>query len=249
MGRRRERSVSSTRRRETSDRRLRGLSPAERRRVYRRRRIVALLILVVILLAIAVLAGLISLPLAGAGASGVQGEKEIPRLDARSSSSRAAEARGPDAAQPAQEAIRGTDLPEGTKPAGNPEETAGRPLDVLVLGVDRRPEGSAVEGSRADTIMVARVFPGTGSVKILSIPRDLFVEIEPGVEDRINAAYSYGGVEQITGAVERTTGTTVDRYAVVDFEGFVDIVDAVGGLTVEIQGEMPPPGAWREPRL
>ncbi len=114
------------------------------------------------------------------------------------------------------------------------------PLDVLVLGVDRRPEGSSVEGSRSDTIMVVRVLPGTGEVRMLSIPRDLFVEIEPGVEDRINAAYSYGGVDQITRAAEQATGISIDRYAVVDFEGFRDIVDAVGGLRVEIQDQMPP---------
>lgn len=117
------------------------------------------------------------------------------------------------------------------------------PLDVLILGVDRRPEGDYVEGSRADTIMVARVFPDTGGVKMLSIPRDTFVEIEPGVEDRINAAYAYGGVSQTAATVERFTGITVDRHAVVDFRGFEDIVNAVDGVTVDVKGEMP--RGWR----
>ena len=135
--------------------------------------------------------------------------------------------------------------PVATKPTedvrGEADEILGaEPLDVLVLGVDRRPEGSSVEGSRADTVMVARITPRNGNVKVLSVPRDLMVEIEPGVEDRINAAYSYGGVEQMTSTVERATGISVDRYAVVDFEGFRDIVDAVDGLAVEIRGEMPP---------
>ena len=120
------------------------------------------------------------------------------------------------------------------------EPAGAEPLYVLVLGVDRRSKGVSIEGSRADTVMVARITPRTGNVKMISIPRDLFVEIESGVEDRINAAYSYGGVEQITGVVERTIGIPVDRYAVMDFEGFKDIVNAVGGLTVEIQGQMPP---------
>ncbi|CAN5556257.1 hypothetical protein BH24ACT22_BH24ACT22_18860 [soil metagenome] len=137
-----------------------------------------------------------------------------------------------------------------TKPvAATPTETAqgkveesanAEPLNVLILGVDQRPEDSSVEGSRSDTVMVARITPGTGSVKMLSLPRDLFVEIESGVEDRINAAYSFGGVEQITGVVEKATNISIDRYAVVDFEGFKETVDAVGGLTVEIQDEMPP---------
>lgn len=133
---------------------------------------------------------------------------------------------------------------ETVKPTELAPEEMARPgaeaLDVLVLGVDQRPEGSSVEGSRADTIMVARITPGTGKVKMLSIPRDMYVEIESGEKDRINAAYSYGGVEQMASAVENVTGIRVDRYAVVDFAGFEDIVDAVGGLKVEIQGEMPP---------
>ena len=117
------------------------------------------------------------------------------------------------------------------------------PLTVLVLGVDRRPLDSAepqVVGSRSDTIMLVRVVPGTGQVKLLSIPRDLLVEVEPGVEDRINAAYSYGGVEQARRVVQAFTGIPIDRYAIVDFEGFSEIVDAVGGVEVVVEGELPP---------
>jgi LCP family protein required for cell wall assembly len=116
-------------------------------------------------------------------------------------------------------------------------------LTVLVLGVDRRPLGSAVPqvvGSRSDTIMLVRVVPGTGRVKLLSIPRDLLVEVEPGVEDRINAAYSYGGVEQARRVVQGYTGIPIDRYAIVDFEGFSEVVNAMGGVEVEVEGELPP---------
>jgi polyisoprenyl-teichoic acid--peptidoglycan teichoic acid transferase len=117
------------------------------------------------------------------------------------------------------------------------------PLTVLVLGVDRRPLDSAepqVVGSRSDTIMLVRVVPGTGQVKLLSIPRDLLVEVEPGVEDRINAAYSYGGVEQARRVVQGYTGVPIDRYAIVDFEGFSEVVDAMGGVEVDVEGELPP---------
>ncbi len=117
------------------------------------------------------------------------------------------------------------------------------PLTVLVLGVDRRPLDSAqpqVVGSRSDTIMLVRVVPGTGQVKLLSIPRDLLVEVEPGVEDRINAAYSYGGVEQAREVVQGFTGIPIDRYAIVDFEGFSEVVDAMGGVEVDVEGELPP---------
>src|SRR5918997_4026791 len=144
-----------------------------------------------------------------------------------------------------------TKSPSGAVDASGWSESAGEesraasdaPLTVLVLGVDRRPLGSAepqVVGSRSDTIMLVRVVPGTGQVKLLSIPRDLLVEVEPGVEDRINAAYSYGGVEQARRVVQGFTGIPIDRYAIVDFEGFSEVVDAMGGVEVDVEGELPP---------
>ena len=128
-------------------------------------------------------------------------------------------------------------------PAGIPEGTAEGPLDVLVLGVDERPPDSKeaqVDGTRSDTMMVVRAVPGTGEVRMLSVPRDLLAEVEPGVEEKINAAYAYGGVEQAKTAVENLTGISVDRYAVVDFAGFEDVVDAMGGVEMDVEDELPP---------
>ncbi len=250
MGREREVSRSSARRGRRSDPRLRGLSYEERKRVYTRRRIGAVVVIVTLLLLLAILVGLI--PLLGSPETGKASVKNASHeVGVDHSANRGVAEPGPES--PAGEISRSTE-PTGekqvaTKPVaetpaeatrGENTETGAEPLNVLVLGVDQRPEGSSVEGSRSDTAMVARVTPRTGSVRMLSIPRDLFVEIEPGVEDRINAAYSYGGIEQMTSAVEEATDISVDRYAVVDFEGFKDIVDAVGGLRVEVQGAMPP---------
>jgi polyisoprenyl-teichoic acid--peptidoglycan teichoic acid transferase len=119
----------------------------------------------------------------------------------------------------------------------------GDPVNVLVLGVDERPADSRepqVVGSRSDTIMLVRIYPRSGEVGLLSIPRDLLVEVEPGVQDRINAAYSYGGVDQAREVVESVTGIPVDRYAIVDFEGFSDTIDAMGGVEVDVEDEIPP---------
>ena len=87
-----------------------------------------------------------------------------------------------------------------TSPSGWIEEILGGsgplaegPLTVLVIGVDTRPDDPEM-GSRTDTIMLVRVVPRTGDVKLLSVPRDLYVEVEPGTKDRINAAYNYGGI-------------------------------------------------------
>ncbi len=112
---------------------------------------------------------------------------------------------------------------------------SGEPLYVLVLGVDRRPSEAGGAPSRSDTIMLAQVSPGSGRVQLLSVPRDLLVEVEPGVEDRINTAYAYGGVGQTAAAVEDLTGIPVDRHAVVDFGGFEDAIDALGGVTLEVE--------------
>ena len=110
-----------------------------------------------------------------------------------------------------------------------------KPLTVLVLGVDRRPSADEDSSTRSDTLMLVQVTPESGRVELLSVPRDLLVEVAPGVQDRINSAYAYGGVEQATAVMENFTGIPIDRYAVVDFEGFEDVVDAMGGITLRVE--------------
>src|SRR5215218_3359503 len=116
---------------------------------------------------------------------------------------------------------------------GQPGLTDG-PLNVLVLGVDTRPDSEEM-GSRTDTIMLVQVVPKTGDVKLLSVPRDLLVEVEPGERGKINAAYNYGGVDETIDALENYSGVPVDHYAVVDFEGFERVIDAMGGVRFELK--------------
>jgi LCP family protein required for cell wall assembly len=108
-------------------------------------------------------------------------------------------------------------------------------LNVLVLGVDRRPEAADATGTHSDTMMLVRLTPQTGRVKLLSVPRDLLVEIEPGVEDRINQAYAYGGIRRAKAVMENLTGIPIDHYAIIAFGGFVEIIDALGGITLEVE--------------
>jgi polyisoprenyl-teichoic acid--peptidoglycan teichoic acid transferase len=119
---------------------------------------------------------------------------------------------------------------------------AAGPLNVLVLGVDTRPDDPEM-GSRTDTIMLVQVIPKTGDVKLLSVPRDLYVEVEPGEKDRINAAYNYGGIEQTVDALEGYSGVTIDHYATVDFDGFREIIDAMDGVRVDV-GQNVFPEKW-----
>jgi LCP family protein required for cell wall assembly len=114
------------------------------------------------------------------------------------------------------------------------DKASDEPLDVLVLGVDKRAGAAEGESSRSDTMMLVRVTPATGVVKLLSVPRDLYVEIQPGVEDKINAAYAHGGVDQARAVMERLTGVEVDNYVVVDFEGFEEVIDVIGGVKVDV---------------
>jgi LCP family protein required for cell wall assembly len=117
------------------------------------------------------------------------------------------------------------------------------PLNVLVLGVDTRPDSQEM-GSRTDTIMLVQVVPKTGDVKLLSVPRDLLVEVRPGEQAKINAAYNFGGVDETIDALENYSGVPVDHYAVVDFEGFERVIDAMGGVRVDV-GDGQFPEKWR----
>ena len=114
------------------------------------------------------------------------------------------------------------------------EQASGEPLDVLVLGVDRRPSSAEGLSTRSDTMMLVRVTPATGEIKLLSVPRDLYVDVEPGEKDRINTAYAYGGVDQARTVMEDLTGVETDNYVIVDFEGFEKVIDAMGGVRVDV---------------
>jgi polyisoprenyl-teichoic acid--peptidoglycan teichoic acid transferase len=97
---------------------------------------------------------------------------------------------------------------------------------VALLGSDASADGV----SRSDTIVVARAGGG-----MVAVPRDTLVEI-PGVgEDKINVAFAAGGPELTVETLENLTGLPIDNYVVVHFDGVQDIVDAMGGITVEVE--------------
>ena len=97
---------------------------------------------------------------------------------------------------------------------------------VVLLGSDAR----AGEASRSDTIVVAKAGEG-----MLAVPRDTLVEI-PGLgEDKINAAFATGGPELTVETLENLTGLPINNYVVVHFDGVEDIVNALGGVTLEVE--------------
>lgn len=105
-----------------------------------------------------------------------------------------------------------------------------QPFSVLLLGVDQRKN----DRGRSDSIIVLTVNPQKNSVKMLSIPRDTRTEIVgKGTVDKINHAYAFGGVEMSIATVEKFLDIPIDHYIQINMEGFKDIVDAVGGVTVQ----------------
>jgi polyisoprenyl-teichoic acid--peptidoglycan teichoic acid transferase len=104
------------------------------------------------------------------------------------------------------------------------------PFSVLLLGVDQR-EG---DRGRSDTIIVLTINPKFNSVQMLSIPRDTRTEIVgKGKQDKVNHAFAFGGVEMSLDTIENFLDIPLDYYVQINMEGFQDIVDAVGGVTVQ----------------
>jgi LCP family protein required for cell wall assembly len=103
------------------------------------------------------------------------------------------------------------------------------PLAFLILGTDER----RTERGRTDTIIVLTVNPESSSMKMLSIPRDTRTKIiGRGKLDKINHAHAFGGVPMAIATVENFLDIPIDYYMRVNMQGFKDIVDAVGGVTV-----------------
>ena len=124
--------------------------------------------------------------------------------------------------------------PDGDRPSAQPGTT------YLLVGSDSR-EGltrkqqlrygvGKGEGRRTDTIMLLHT--GSGPNLLMSIPRDSLVDVPGHGTTKINAAFAYGGPKLLEQTIEQNTGIRVDDYVEIGFAGFVDVVDAVGGIQI-----------------
>ncbi len=104
-------------------------------------------------------------------------------------------------------------------------------LNILVLGLDTRTRGGA---GRSDVNMIVSIRRSNGSVKLASVLRDTLVPIEDHGWNRLNAAYLMGGPGRSVNTVNQVLGTDVQRYVKLDFFTISDIIDAVGGVQVEL---------------
>lgn len=125
-------------------------------------------------------------------------------------------------------------LPFGrsAKNAEDSEETISR-FNILIVGLD----GRANLNDRTDTIILAAFDGEKNEAQMLSIPRDTRVKIK-GKQDKINAAYAYGGIDLTKKTVSEFLDVEIDRYVIVDFVSLVKLVDEVGGIEVDVPVRM-----------
>lgn len=114
----------------------------------------------------------------------------------------------------------------------------GQPTIALVIGTDRRKGIEAELTGRSDTLILVRADPGTKSLSMLSFPRDLIATIKcpghPDSRDRINAAFSVCGTLGSVETVRALTGLPINYFVTVNFRGFTDLVNKLGGVWLDI---------------
>lgn len=122
--------------------------------------------------------------------------------------------------------------------------------NVLLIGADR--QGTNGYG-RSDCILIATIDTNNKTIKLSSILRDCYVEIPGYNNNKINASYAFGGPNLLMETIETNFGLKLDKYVYVDFDNFKDIVDALGGVEIELTeaetskvfGETKAPGTYQ----
>lgn len=129
------------------------------------------------------------------------------------------------------------DSPKKTLSIKEPENN--EPVNVLLVGVDKTNDGLA----RTDTIMIGQYNPLNGESKIASIMRDSYVEIPNRSNNKINASFAYGGVNLLRETIEHNFGLDIHYYALVNFDGFIQLVDTIApkGIPITIEEQMHDP--------
>lgn len=128
------------------------------------------------------------------------------------------------------------------QPAATP--APGQPVTILLLGHDQRPDEYTV--TRTDAIMLVRIDPKSQRVATLSLPRDLWVDIPGYGYNRINTAYQTGevyggrgyGLHLAAQTVYQLLGLRIDYVFLIGFDGFTNLIDQIGGITVNVEKEL-----------
>lgn len=126
-----------------------------------------------------------------------------------------------------------TEIPDETEDTA----TSDSPQDddvynIMFIGTDNRIEG---ENARSDSMILISINKKTSKIIMTSLLRDIYLEI-PGVSpnNRLNAAYAYGGASLLLDTIKQNFKIKVDKYVSIDFYSFIDVIDAVGGVTINL---------------
>ncbi|MGI6754775.1 MAG: LCP family protein [Atopobiaceae bacterium] len=109
------------------------------------------------------------------------------------------------------------------------------PFYLLLMGVDTGEERAQEQDTgRSDSMMLVRIDPVNVKVTMVSLHRDALVDIDGYGEGKLNSAYAYGGGSLVIKTVNQLAGVNISHYAEVDFDSFTQIVDSIGGITVNL---------------
>ncbi|SLK42576.1 cell envelope-related transcriptional attenuator [Mycobacteroides abscessus subsp. abscessus] len=119
----------------------------------------------------------------------------------------------------------------------NGEKDSGGGTNILLLGSDQR---KGEKQSRTDTIMVAQYHPDKGTYKIISLMRDMYVDIPGYSQGRINTAYTLGGPELLRQTIKQNFDIDLQYYAIINFEGFEAVIDEAfpNGVEIDVEKQM-----------
>ncbi len=121
--------------------------------------------------------------------------------------------------------------PEKKEKRATDVEVGADPVSILIMGIDTSEERT--DTGRSDIMIVATLNPHTKQATITSIPRDAYVEIDGMPDkDKINHAYAFGGANMAANTVQNLLGIPIDYTFSMDMDGFVQAIDALGGLTI-----------------
>jgi LCP family protein required for cell wall assembly len=121
----------------------------------------------------------------------------------------------------------------GGATAAPPRKAAAKDAqNILFIGSDARP---GLAGARSDVIVLMHVAADRKTVTLVHFPRDLYVSVPGHGKDKINAAFAYGGAPLLVETLQGLVGVPIDHVAIVGFEGFKNMTDAVGGVNVYVE--------------
>ncbi|MBQ9993960.1 MAG: LCP family protein, partial [Clostridia bacterium] len=108
--------------------------------------------------------------------------------------------------------------------------------NILLLGTDNR--GNSSRSSRSDVMMILSINDNRREIVLSSLMRDTYITIPGRTEpDKLNSAHAYGGTALAIKTIETNYGIDIDKYVLVDFFAFMDIVDAMGGIGIHVNSE------------